>query len=115
MRRWGLVFLVVLFSGVLNVYAENISYDDKGRRDPMWPLVGASGAIISYSNDVSYDDILLEGIVSDHNGFIAIINGNIVKKGDILFDNFLIQDVKENAVVIKKDAETFTLILNKEE
>jgi len=40
-------------------------YDDHGRRDPLWPLVTSSGAVMNYESEVFVCDLVLEGIIAE--------------------------------------------------
>jgi hypothetical protein len=93
----------------------SFDYDDHGKRDPFWPLVGESGNIISYETDFAVTDLVLEGIMAGTEGsHIAIINGRIVKTGDVL-GNFTILDVQPESVIIKSENLKFELKLEKED
>ena len=58
-------------------------YDDHGKKDPFWPLVGPGGNIINYGKDFVISDLKLQGIlVEADNSNLAIVNGIIVKVKD---------------------------------
>jgi hypothetical protein len=99
-----LFFLCLLPAGVN-------AYEDKGKRDPFWPLISASGTIINYGEDITPSDMVLEGIMSDGGGkYTAIINGNIVKPGDTV-GSFTIERIEPNVVYFEKGTEKFELNL----
>ena len=101
--------IVILFFVVGNALA----YDDHGVRDPFWPLISASGTIVSYGQDLSVSDMILEGIVSDANGmYTAIINGTIVQAGDMV-GLFKIEKIEAKKIFLSKGNETFELNLKK--
>ena len=108
--------LIMLFAAAPVTAQESaFTYDDHGKRDPFWPLVGESGNIISYETDFAITDLVLEGIMAGTEGsHIAIINGRIVKTGDVL-GNFTILDVQPESVIIKKENLKFELKLEKED
>lgn len=112
------LFTAIFFSlTVMPAMAQETSfaYDDHGKRDPFWPLVGEAGNIISYETDFSVSDLILEGIMAgNEGGHIAIINGRVVKSGDVL-GNFTILDVQPESVKMKKDNLKFELKLEKED
>jgi hypothetical protein len=87
------------------------AYDDKGKRDPFWPLLSASGTIINYGEDITPQDMVLEGIMSEGGGqYTAIINGNIVKTGDAI-GSFKIDRIEPRTVFFEKGSEKFELNL----
>jgi len=91
------------------------TYDDKGKRNPFWELLDDSGNIINYGGDIMVSDMQLEGIMLGANGNnVAIINGNVVQKDDMIGD-FLVFDIQPNAVVLIKDDKRFELRIKKEE
>jgi hypothetical protein len=89
-------------------------YDPHGARDPFLPLVTAGGAIITYETEFVVSEMALEGIISDGNGRIAIINGNIVEAGQMI-GLYMVQSIAEDRVILLKGAETSVLQLKKEE
>ena len=107
---WGLMLVTIpVFAGQPSEFV----YDEKGIRDPFWPLVSPSGTIVSYGNDISISDMILEGIITDaQKGSIAIINGNVVKEKDKI-GSYIIQRIETEMVLLKKDQETFKLYLPK--
>ena len=102
----GILMLCFLSGGA---YA----YDDHGARDPFWPLISASGTIVSYGQDLAVSDMVLEGIVSDANGrYMAIINGTIIQPGDMV-GLFKIEKIEPKKILLSKGNETFELNLKK--
>lgn len=90
-------------------------YDDHGKRDPFWPLVGPTGFIINYGADLQLSDIVLEGIMTDQNGNnIAIINAMIVKPNDKI-GAYIVQRIEKDRVVLIKGKEQSILKLKKED
>lgn len=116
MRR--LIFTLILtgLAAASPAFAQGTSfiYDSHGVRDPFLPLVTPGGAIITYDTEFVVSEMSLEGIVSDSTGRVAIINGNIVGKGQMI-GLYTIQDIKEDRVILLKDGETSVLQLKKEE
>ncbi len=93
----------------------NFVYDDHGKRDPFWSLLGSRGTILNFDNDIQASDMVLEGILVEPNGdSVAIINGNIVKVGDKV-GFFIVKEIQVNVVVLGKGQEIVTLKLKKEE
>src|SRR5471030_1931764 len=77
-----LIFVLLLSAN--SVYAqEAFVYDDHGKRDPFVPLVSSTGMVVTYDEDLSVNDLVLEGIVADASGNnVAIVNGKVVKAHD---------------------------------
>lgn len=90
-------------------------YDDHGKRDPIWPLVSSAGNIINYDKEFQASDLKIEGILVGVNGQnLAIINGQIIKKGDLL-GSLVVTGIGKNIVTFKQGEKEFELKLNKEE
>ena len=99
--------------GLLVFSSSAHAYDSRGVRDPFWPLVSASGTIISYGQDVSVTDMILEGIVSSNEGmYTAIINGSVVEIGDSV-GLYKVESIESKKVILFKENETFELDLKK--
>ena len=76
-------FMLVLFFTNLVYAQESFVYDDHGKRDPFLPLVSSAGIVVTYDEDMSVNDLILEGVLADASGNnAAIINGKIVKTHD---------------------------------
>ena len=109
MSRMTLSLLAFLFVLPTAGYA----YDDHGARDPFWPLISSSGVMISYGQDMSVSDMILEGILSSGEGtYTAIVNGSIVEVGDMV-GAYKIQQIEAKKVILSKENETFELDLKK--
>ena len=105
------VLPIVIISLLFVVPSKVEAYDDKGKRDPFWPLLSASGTIINYGEDITPADMVLEGIMSDGGDhYTAIINGNIVKTGDTV-GSFKIDRIEPKTVFFNKGSENFELNL----
>ena len=97
------------------VVAGEFVYEDGGRRDPFWPLVTDSGSIISYDDqELSASDMMLQGIMVGSDGNVAVINGRIVKAGDMV-GAFHIEKVTLTHVVLSNGQEQIEVYLRKEE
>lgn len=115
--KQSLVILILFCINVCAAFAEEAPfiYDDHGQRDPLWSLVDAQGNIINYNkNELSLNDLILEGIMVEQSGNIAIINGNIVNIGDRIGD-FIVQEIDSFSVTLEKGQDRFVLNLKKEE
>ncbi|HAZ09900.1 MAG: hypothetical protein A2047_00825 [Omnitrophica bacterium GWA2_41_15] len=98
------------------VFAEEMfTYNAKGKRDPFIPLISESGGYASDAYEASAaEDIRLEGIVWDEvKGSIAIINGEIVKEGDVM-GSIKILKINKDSVIFDVGGENVKIDLNKE-
>jgi len=105
----------VMTAGTL-CFAQETSfvYGDHNRRDPFWPLLSPSGAILSYDNNLDFSDVVLEGIIYDPKGDrFAIINSKVVKMSDNV-GGFLVVLIEKDRVVLSKDGQEFILRSEKE-
>ena len=115
MRIWILVFLLCINNILAFAEEETFVYNDHGKRDPFWPLVMPSGAMVNYDNDIQISDMVLEGIILNNNtGNLAIINGIIVKIEDKI-GVYMIGEISQDKVILFKDDESYVLKLKKEE
>ncbi len=111
------VCLLVLSTALFCAWAgqDVFMYDDHGKRDPLWPLVSSTGNIINYDKEFQASDLKIEGIMLGVNGqHLAIINGQIVKKGDQL-GSLAVEKIGKNMVILTQGEQKFELKLNKEE
>ena len=107
-----IAFLIFLFTN--SVYAqENFVYNDHGKRDPFVPLVSSAGMVVTYDEDLSVNDLVLEGIVSDASGNnLAIVNGKVVKIHDQI-GPYLVDVIAIDHVEFIKENQRFILKLKK--
>jgi len=123
--KWIIFFAVLAIMPVRSLGANakdkelvletDFTYNDNGKRDPFWSLLGSRGVIMNYDKDILLSDMVVEGVMAEPTGeSVAIINGSIVKLGDKV-GLFVVKDIKPNAVILEKGQETFTLKLKKEE
>ena len=111
----GFCLLELLYATVVLADEKIFVYQDHGRRDPMWPLVTSSGAVMSYETEVFVSDMVLEGVIVDPSGQnLAIINGVIVKNSDTI-GQYVVRNISPNSVVLMKGQEEFILKLKKED
>jgi hypothetical protein len=89
-------------------------YDDRGARDPFWPLVTSAGALINYETSFTVSEMALEGIISDGRNGLAIINGAVVETGKSIGPYF-VQKILSDRVILEKSGQTTELLLKKEE
>lgn len=118
MKRIVPILMVCFLLTASGAFAEGTAtflYDDHGRRDPLWPLVTSSGAVMNYETEVFVSDLVLEGIIVEADGNnLAIVNGTVVKRNDAV-GQYTVSEISANAVVLMKGQEKFTLRLKKEE
>lgn len=107
------VFVILL--SAKSVYAQDsFVYDDHGKRDPFVPLVSPEGLVITYDQDLSVNDLSLEGIVADPSGNnAAIVNGKIVKAHDQI-GPYTVDVIADDHVEFLKGTDRFILKLKKE-
>ena len=90
-------------------------YNDHGARDPLVPLVDSTGTMLNYGNNLSIADLGLEGIMIGSDGEnLAIVNGSVLQKGDVLGE-FVVFEIQSDGVIFDKNNEKFELRLKKEE
>jgi len=104
-----LAFVVLLFSSNLVYAQEAFVYDDHGKRDPFVPLVSSAGLVVTYDQDLSVNDLALEGIVAGSSGDnAAIVNGKVVRNGDQI-GPYVVDVIAVDHVEFLKGTERFIL------
>lgn len=108
------LILVLLLSFTSSAYAQDgFVYDDHGKRDPFVPLVSATGMVVTYDEDLTVNDLVLEGIVADASGNnAAIVNGKVVKVHDQI-GPYTVDVIAVDHVEFLKGTERFILKLKK--
>lgn len=81
-------------------------------RDPFSPLVSKSGLIL-IPREIDITDLVFRGIIYSQEEPIAIINDQVLKKGDSI-GKYTILEIKEKEVLLKKGNEGFTLKLEEQ-
>ena len=111
-----LVAVSLIWASFARAEGQSFVYDDKGSRDPLWPLVGSAGNVITYdTSDYIISDLVLEGIMSGGSqAGIAMINGKIVGVNDKI-GQYVVVQIEKEMVLLKKGDQTYTLRLKKEE
>ncbi len=107
------IFVLLLFCSN-SVYAqEAFVYNDHGKRDPFVPLVSSTGMVVTYDEDLSVNDLVLEGIVADTSGNnAAIVNGKVVKAHDQI-GPYVVDVIAMDHVEFLKGTQRFILRLKK--
>lgn len=94
---------------------DEFTYDSKGKRNPFIPLVTSTGKLLKLDTEESSIGLLLEGIIYDDRGLsYAIVNGEVVKIGDIIND-YQVLKIEKNKIIFIKEGEPLELELKKEE
>jgi hypothetical protein len=120
-RRFNLCNLIfnlcnlLLFFSLICFAEEQFIYSSKGKRDPFVPLVTPEGSYVVDLEEIgSAADIRLEGVVYDPQGrSIAIVNGIVIKEGDII-KGFELIKIETDRIVLSKDGELYMVRLQKE-
>ncbi len=114
-RKWTIAFLMLFGAGICWAQDKPFMYEDHGKRDPLWPLVTPSGAIMNYETEMFVSDMVLEGVIVDSTGKnLAIINGVIVTDGGKV-GQYTVKNISPTSVVLIKGEEEFILKLKKED
>ncbi|MBF0484676.1 MAG: hypothetical protein HQL25_08250 [Candidatus Omnitrophica bacterium] len=116
MKKLNIILLVIIASAGLS-FAEDvkIDYNDHGKRDPFWSLVGESGTLLNFDNEYSLSDLNIEGIMMGKDGQnMAIVGGKIIKKGDML-GQYFVEDITKDKVVLSTAGKTYEVQMNKGE
>ena len=111
-----LIFAFYLIFGCWICFAQGeITYDDRGKRDPFIALVTPDGRLLNLEPSDSKAKIVVEGIIYDEGGrCYAIINGEVVSVGDYVLGQAVFK-IEENKVILLKDNKPVEYILEKEE
>ncbi len=119
LKNHGLFVVVLLFVFLMasslssNAAEEDFEYDANNKRDPFWPLVNANGTIMHYDKDYFISDLILEGIISDPMGNLAVINGMVVTLNEKI-GLYVVVEIGMNQVVLNKGEERYVLKLREE-
>ncbi|MFH1622705.1 MAG: hypothetical protein ABIA97_06285 [Candidatus Omnitrophota bacterium] len=112
---WFIILLTlpVAASAVLNT--DPPKYEKGKKRNPFIPIVTNEGQIINIEEEEKEAHFTLEGIIFDKEGqSLAIINGQILKKNDMILDAKIVE-IRKDSVVYVKDGEIFILEAEKGE
>lgn len=98
----GALLFMLIFSA--SVLAEQIRYDNGGRRDCFIPLVNTEGIVDDKKFDAS--DINIEGIVFDPiEGSMVLINNEFYKEGDHVNGANIITIFRDRVILSQSDEE----------
>ena len=113
---WSMVYLCPLGYGLWSITAsaQESGYAFKlTDRDPFSPLVSKSGALL-IPREVDLGGLAIRGIIYSKESPVAIINDEVVERGENLGD-YLVLDIEEKRVILKKGDQEFILKLEEEE
>ncbi len=120
--RAASIFLFVIWCMLCNISIvaaqaekeQELTYDSLGFRDPMMPLVTTSGLIRDFEPVSTRPDLYLKGIIYDQSdNYLAIIDGEIVKVGDVV-RGARILEIRKDGVIIQKDGQLREIKLEEE-
>lgn len=107
---------IVLFSLILLCFLGPMAWTQESSypfnlkdRDPMMPLVDNNGGIL-IAKEINADGLSLKGIIYSETRPMAIINDEVLVKGDKLGDYTIIA-ITETSVSLQKDDKGFVLKL----
>ncbi|HOE69339.1 MAG TPA: hypothetical protein PLH16_06785 [Candidatus Omnitrophota bacterium] len=107
----ALMLCVVLLMMAMPVFADEITYDGGGRRDPFIPVEGGSGVKKAGSDS----GMALEGIIYDPSGqSLAIMAGDPYRVGDSIGGTKIVQ-IRKDHVMVEVNGEQKTLWIREEE
>ncbi|MFH1202619.1 MAG: hypothetical protein V1674_07065 [Candidatus Omnitrophota bacterium] len=96
--------------------ARRFAYDDKGLRDPFYPVVSPEGyLLVNLEPATEMSDIKLEGIIYDPQGVsFAIVNGTVVREFEMI-GGFKLKTIEKNEITLEKNDQIYKIQLKKEE
>lgn len=113
-----LIILIALFSELIlapGQVKEPFIYNDRGKRDPMVPLVDKDGRyLLSGEEFYSFSNLRLSGILWDPLGkSSALINNQIIKVGESIW-GFKVINITKDSVTFFKDGKDYIIRLSEE-
>lgn len=81
-------------------------------RDPFSPLISKSGVLL-IPREIDLGGLAIKGIIYSQDSPVAIINDEVVKRGENIGD-YLVLEIEEKRVILKKDDQEFILKLEEE-
>jgi len=115
-RIWAAGLLLCLSCAAAAFCQGNFKYTAAAKRDPFIPLVMPDGRMLKLDvEEPGNASLALEGIIYDKQGVsYAIVNGAVVKIGDMVGD-YQVLKIEERKVVFIKEGQTLEIELKKEE
>jgi len=108
----GIMILFVFVVGNLTADTEKFRYNSKGRKNPFAPPVAKKTELSV--EDFSNMNLSIEGIIWDEKKPLAIVNGKIVKEGDII-EGIVVSEILKDSVVFIIDYKKYEIKIKKEE
>lgn len=120
MKARIILLVGLFFAGILPTWrgisqADNFqefTYDSRGRRDPFAPLIRGKGETEEVPVAKAFGQFRLEGIIYDPGGSLAVINGKVLREGDVI-TGYKVRQIQKTSVSLSKEGESFTLNLKK--
>lgn len=107
--------LFILYFAVDCLAQEDFIYNAKEKRNPFIPLVTSDGRLLKLEQEEGPTGLALEGIIYDEHGVsYCMVNGQVVKIGDMIGD-FQVLKIEKDKVVFIKEGEPLEVPLKKEE
>lgn len=115
MMRRAIIVAVSFIACAVAWSGDDFTYEVRGRRDPFIPLVGPGTRLKASLKDVtSIDEIQVEGIaVGLHGKSVVIINGEMLKEGDII-GSLEIRKISKTVVTLSIGGKEHTVTLSEE-
>lgn len=108
--KTALICLLFAFSVI--AAEEEFVYESGRKRDPFIPLVTPEGALLKLEPYGEDSEVKLEGIIYDREGnSLAIVNGKVVKKGDVI-NGCEVFKIEKDRVFLIKEGEILEVGLN---
>jgi hypothetical protein len=94
---------------------EVFQYTAQDRRNPFHPLVASDGRMLQLDRQPDLAAFSLQGIIYDAEGYsYALVNGEVVKVGDII-GGYQIWKIEEKKIILRKDGQKSEIKLEQEE
>ncbi|HAJ57812.1 MAG TPA: hypothetical protein DCL35_08665 [Candidatus Omnitrophica bacterium] len=108
------LFVFLIAACASSAFSEEYVFKNQGKRDPFVPLITPAGYLVNLE-PADENKISLEGIMYDPKGdSMAIINGELVRAGDVV-GSALVSSIEPNKVVIIQDNEKIEIELRRGE
>ncbi len=112
--RYSLSVFFILHFSFFCFAQDKFVYDAKGKRNPFIPLVTADGRLLKLDFEETKGELSIEGIIYDEQGMsYAIVNGSVVKAGDLVNNAQVIKVEKDSVTFVKDGKELKLELLNK--
>lgn len=86
------IFSIVAWSGIA---------EGNAKRDPFVPLISEEKVVVKGLVGIeTLEDLNVEGIVPDAAGSMAIVNGEIVRSGEV-YDNLKVLKIQSNGILFE--------------